>query len=388
MKIGVNGRFLLKPETGIGRYTKHLFASIAAVSSDIELIIVTPAKTGTISEFEDFKNISIVELPEKPIPSAGLKKTYWEQVQVPSYLKKRKVDLIHFPYPSNPWYKFDIPVIVTVHDTIPWTEEEYRRSFLTRLYQDKCRNAVKNAGHIFCVSESSKKDVINVCGVESEKISVTYNAVSQNFLSKVPEQTKINILKKYGIDPAVPFLFYMGGYDKRKNVKFLVDTYMNYIAPYHMVNFVLGGGKILNDKLYGSFDYLTKTQKDTSLKLHKGNIVVTGFVDDSDLPALYQSSLAFLNLSKKEGFNLPLLEALVSGAPVITSDLPVHREVAGSVPVYCQPEDRDCLASHIRKMIEDPAYYQKQKQKAECFVNEFSWEKTAKNVVEIYKSFV
>ena len=102
------------------------------------------------------------------------------------------------------------------------------------------------------------------------------------------------------------YFLYVGGYDERKNVEMLVKAYLSDIAPEYDVNLVLAGGKSLDDRLYESFDNLTNMKNSTSL-------TTTGFVDENDFPALYQSSFAFLNLSKKEGFNLPIIEALLSG---------------------------------------------------------------------------
>jgi glycosyltransferase involved in cell wall biosynthesis len=335
-----------------------------------------------------YKNLEIVVLPEKMIGTAGMKKTYWEQVQVPKYLLKRGADVVHFPYPSNPWRKFPRPVVVTVHDTIPWTMDSYRKSFLTRLYQDRCKNAVKKANHVLTVSESSKKDVAEVCDVPLDKISVAYNGISSVFGERVEDEAREKILQKYKIDASKPYFLYVGGYDERKNVEMLVKAYLSVIAPEYNVNLVLAGGKSLDNRLYKSFDNLTKLKNNISLEAKKGNIVTTGFVDENDLPALYQSSFAFLNLSKKEGFNLPLLEALASGTPVIASDLPVHHEVAGDYAIYCNPDDQDCLTGHLKKLLDDPAFYQKQKQKTEGFLYSYKWAKTAEKVIAVYKKFV
>jgi glycosyltransferase involved in cell wall biosynthesis len=388
MIIGVNARFLTKPYTGIGQHTRYLFNELAEKNPNDEFILVTPGKPEGAEHFEMYKNLEIVVLPEKMIGTAGMKKTYWEQVQVPKYLLKRGATVIHFPYPSNPWWKFPKPVVVTVHDTIPWTMDSYRKSFLTRLYQDRCKNAVKKADYILTVSESTKKDVGEVCDVPMEKISVSYNGISHVFRERVGDEARGKILRKYNIDSSKPYFLYVGGYDERKNVEMLVKAYLSEIAPEYAVNLVLAGGKSLDDRLYESFDNLTKLKNNISLRAKKGNIVTIGFVDENDLPALYQSSFAFLNLSSHEGFNLPLLEALVSGTPVIVSDLPVHHEVAGDSAIYCHPDDQKCLTVHMKNMLDDPAYSQKQKQKAEGFLCPYTWAKTAEKVIAVYKKFL
>jgi hypothetical protein len=139
MNIGVNARFLTKPFTGIGRYTKALFTTLALEHPNDTFVLVSHQDVAG-----DFaKNIEVVVLPERFHGSGGMKKTYWEQVQLPAFFKKYGVDVVHYPYPSNPWRRFTIPTIVTVHDTIPWVLSEYRERFSTRLYQDHCLKALE-----------------------------------------------------------------------------------------------------------------------------------------------------------------------------------------------------------------------------------------------------
>lgn len=392
MKIGINGRFLLKPYTGIGRYTRNLLSEMAKQFSETLFVVVVPGKMPTdnifSAELDDAKNIKIKVLEEKMWGSAGIKKTYWEQVQVPAFFAKENVDLMHFPYPCNPWIRKKIPTVVTVHDTIPWVMPEYRKSFLTRLYQDRCKNAVKRADKIITVSESSKNDICETCKVKPEKIRVIHNAVKESFKIRLTPEERSERIAKYGITPDKPFILYTGGFDSRKNVKMVVDVFIEKIAPEYDVDLVLAGGKSLETALYDSFDDLTKLQNNTSFKSNKGKIVATGFIEETDLPALYQSAFAFINLSKKEGFNLPLLEALISRIPVIVSNLPVHHEVAGENAIFCKCDDRNCVIYHLKKLIDDTAYYQKQKQKAESAEFEFSWETSAKETMQIYKSAI
>ncbi len=427
MKIGVNARFLNLPYTGIGQYTRYLFESLAKENSDVRFLMVMPGRP----EISFPKNMHVITLPEKFPGSSGMRKTYWEQVQVPAFFLKHNVDLAHFPYPSNPWKKFPKPVLVTVHDTIPWTLPEYRRSFSTRLYQDRCKNAIALADHILTVSESSKKDIIDLTGIADSKITVTYNSVAPQFFKKIdaagrdpssgemsspsgrdpssgemsspsgrdPSSGEMSspsgrdqILKKYGINPDRPFLLYSGGYDERKNVRHLVDVFLENVAPKNQIDLVLAGGKSLQNKLYESFDYLTKKGEAVKFSNLQGKLVTTGFVEAEDFPALYQSCYAYLSLSLKEGFNLPLLEAAVSGAIIVASDIPVHHEVLGTARgiavTFCDPEDNTALSEILNKLITDREFYIQQKQKSENFICPYSWIKTASQVMHQYKKLL
>jgi glycosyltransferase involved in cell wall biosynthesis len=113
-------------------------------------------------------------------------------------------------------------------------------------------------------------------------------------------------------------------------------------------------GKFCKGKLYESYDQALGT----SVKMvdSKGKLVFPGFIDEADLPALYKGSLAFVNVSKSEGFNLPALEALCSGTPVIASDIAIHHEVLGDFGHFVSPDDSVFLAQMLRKFISDETF--------------------------------
>lgn len=389
MIIGASGRFLAKPFTGIGQHTRFLFTALAKVLPSLKIIMVTHEPVSV----EMPPNVHIEVLKENFPGTAGMRKTYWEQRQVPRFLKERQVDLAHFPYPCNPWTGFEKPVCVTVHDAIPWLSEAYRRSVTTRLYQDSCRFAVKKADHVFTVSEASKYDVAALCHIEESKISLSYNAPAPQFFMKIDADERAKVLAKYGLNPARRYFFYVGGYDERKNVPMILQAFEKFVAARHDIDLVLAGGKAVNDPLYASFDNILRgkhTDGEDSAAggghaARPGAIHTTGFVEESDLPALYQSAFAFVNVSQKEGCNLPLLEALASGVPVITSDIPVHHEMVGHHAAYVGASDADRLGEVMDQFLRDDQFYFAHKQDAMNYRCPFSWEKTAEGVLGVYE---
>ncbi len=383
MKIGINGRFLTKLYTGIGQHTYNLFKTMSQMYPEDKFVIVVPERVNI--NFPE--NVEIDLVPENFPGTAGMKKTYWEQRQVPAFLLQKKVDLIHIPYPANPWRKLRKPVCVTVHDTIPWTMPAYRKSFLTRLYQNKASHAVTKATHVFTVSEASKQEIIEICKVKPEKVSLSYNAPAAEFFKTASSEQKDSVLRKYNIDKNRPFFLYIGGYDDRKNVTTLVHVFLEKIAPYYEADLVLAGGKVHHSSLYDSYDKLTNPNYKGSVKL-KGKLVRTGFIDQEDLPALYQSSFAFIHLSQKEGCNLPVLEAAVSKTPLIISEIRVHKEMIGESALYLEPHDEERLAHIMASLLIDPNNYKKQKERIQRYSCPFMWNKTAETVMEEYKKLI
>lgn len=357
MKIGVNAKFLTKPYTGIGQYTRNLFVNLAKIDKKNLYILVVPEKVDGI-KFP--KNVSIKILPEIHIGSAGMRKTWWEQVTLPKYFKKENVDVAFFPYPCNPWsknwQKNKIKTVVTVHDCIPWIKKEYRKGLLSKTYHSQTKKAVKNADVVFTVSKASKEDIVKVCGVNNKKVHVVYNDADNVF--KKPIDKKYD-LKKHG------FFLYVGGYDVRKNVKYLVDEYDSKLP------LVLAGGALFKGKLYSSYH-----------ASQKSNIVKTGFLTEEKLSAMYHNCYAFINLSSYEGFNIPIIEAANCGVPIILSDIPVHREIAGNSALYVDIKKKNSLNSVLEK-IANPKIREEFSAKSLKLAKKYSWSSSAQEVKDV-----
>lgn len=376
MKIGVNARFLKDPYTGIGRYTYFLFRELFRIDPESEYLLMTPEPC-------DFPNSCV--LREASLFLAGFKKTYWEQIQIPQFLRKEKVSLVHFPYPSNPWYSYKVPTVLTIHDTIPWDLPEYRPRFLSKLYHAQTKEAAKKADKIITVSETSKKDILRHLKIREDKIEVIYNAASPIFSHKIHEAGRLEILKKHGILEK-PYFLYVGGYDKRKNVSLLLEIFNRYIFPKYDVNLVLAGGKLYDSPLYGSFDHLTACGNRPKLKPEGGGAIRLGFLPDEELAAVYSSCLCFLHLSGKEGFNIPIVEAMESGAPIVLSDTEVHREIAKDGAEYVDLKDEHGIAGTLKKLIADSSYRRSLLERSKMMKGRYSWEKAAAQTSRLYRS--
>lgn len=381
LKVGVNGRFLTKPYTGIGRYTINLFANLARQHEDIELVIATTEEPANWVLRELGPAVRIVVIPEIGLwraVNAGLAKSVWEKNLLGNFFREQKVDLIHLPYPSL-FKPIGVPVVMTVHDTFPWTMEEYRnRNFLSGLYNGWTLEAARKADLLLSVSEWSREEIFKMGGFEEDRIEVVTNACE--FRGPRADES---VLKRFGLDKS-QYLLYMGGYDKRKNVQRLVDVFEKYIAPDSECKLVLGGASVLKNNLFADIRIAGDSQK----------IVRTGFIENADLQVLYSQAKAFISLTKAEGFNLPLLEALSTHCVALVSDLKVHREVAGESAFYLDLDLSEAeLGERIVTLLNDKKEYNSLKEKAEKFSSStdgqrFSWSNSAQKTAEIYKNLL
>lgn len=389
IKIGINGRFLSKPFTGIGQHTINLIKELAKIDMKNEYIVFAHENVPINIRKEFPKNVEIRILHEKKIPSAGARKVWWEQIQLTKILKKEKFDIAYFPYPSNPWtkdfYGEGMRVFVTVHDCLPWKYKHYNGGILSRTYNNQCKKAVGKADKIFTVSKTSKKEISEICKIDSDKIFVIYNDAGDIFKKHegdagettssrtIFENDTPKILEKFALQKN-RFFFYCGGYDERKNVSKLVKEYETFIKNYdEEIPLVLAGGKVINNDLYKSFD---------EAKSAFGEIVKTGFLEEEELKSLYENCLAFVNLSREEGFNIPLVEAANCEAPLIVSDTEIHREIVGGNADFVDlSKDGNC-AEAMGKML-NPEHRNASCKNSEAIAKKYSWKTSAKKLKDV-----
>lgn len=376
LKIGVNGRFFCQPFSGIGRYSLNIFPEMAGHFPELEFVVAIPEKLPeeldkNLRYLSNLRFEVVAENVWLKRIHAGLAKADWEKNLLSEYFLREGVDLIHLPYPSLYKRKAGVPILITVHDAIPWVDQQYfRRNRLSAIYNNLTRKACQQADFLLTVSAESAKEILSLPGFDEEKLDVVYNACEFE-----PEAGGRQVREDH-------FLFYMGGYDKRKNVGRLVRIFLEEIAPYSDLGLVLGGNPLLNNSLFEEIDLKNSP--------YAGRVVKTGFLGNSELKDLYKSAWAYWSLTTREGFNLPLLEALTLGCPALVSNLAVHREVAGGVPYYLElsASNRE-IGKAILALQKDASLYNDLCERSANFSqvskHKFSWKKSAKEVANLYQ---
>ncbi len=383
MKIGVQGLFLNQPFTGIGQYTKNLLMALSQVDKINQYVVVVPEKI----DLSLGSNFRFEVLPySKKIVSKSMKKLWWEQIQVQEFFKKQNVDLIFFPYPANSWTKPKTQTVVAVHDTIPWDRKEYAPTLLSRLKHTQSKKALKKASALVCVSQATKDDLLrHLPSLKTKAIKVIHNGVSPLFKTHLTSEKIASILKSYKLHDEKYFL-YVGGYDERKNVKTVVNAFIENVAPFHDVKMVFVGDKAHFSKLYKSLDRLKDIIQNDVIQKMPGKVMLTGFIKEEELSALYSGSLSLINTSLQEGFNLPVVEAASLHVPVICSDIAIHREVLGEYPAeYVSANSVEVLGTLMQKMATDNDFYQNMLESCKRCTIDYNWQQTAKDLLNFYE---
>lgn len=368
MKIGVNARLLTEPFTGIGQYTYNLFRELALADPENEYILVVPKKV----KYDFPSNVRIKVIKQRLVGTAGMRKTWWEQISVPEYFAKEGVYIAFFTYPSTPWtkdwYEKGIKTVVTIHDCIPWMRKSYRKGLMSKLYHRRSKKSVKMADVIFTVSDASKKDIVDVCDANPDKVHVVHNDASPFYKLLLPKVDVDEVLRRFSLKDG-GFYLYVGGYDERKNVEFLRKEYAAYLEDGGEMPLVFVGGKLHKSKLYKSYG-------------GGENIVKTGFLEDKSLAALYRGCAAFVNVSDQEGFNIPIVEAANCSAPLILSDIPVHREVAKNAALFVDIKKNGALRDAFKKMELEGNQDGFSDQSLEL-AKQYSWKDSAQKVKDV-----
>ncbi|MBT7483784.1 glycosyltransferase family 4 protein [Candidatus Peregrinibacteria bacterium] len=378
MKVGIQGRFLCEPYTGIGQYTENLLNAMAKKNKKIDWLIVVPKKIPKQVQLPKKARVLVIPENEK-LPSASLRKFHWEQVQAPRAFKKEKVDVVHYPYPANPRFpgRNAPKTIVTVHDVIPWVRPESRRRFRTRLYQRHAKKALEKVRHIICVSRTTAIALSDHIKFPYQRIQVIHESASPIFKKTTRKFKSEN-----------PFFIYVGGYDKRKNTLRLIEAFQEYIAPKYDVDLVLVGAKNHQNKHYSELSRLQKCLKHSKIKdplqEKQGKVILTPHLSAEKLAQYYNSCLGFTNVSLAEGFNIPLLEAASSGAPIITSDIAIHREIVGKNGLFCNPLSTKNIGETLVSFIRDKELQKSLNKASQALNKQYSWEKAATETLELY----
>lgn len=295
------------------------------------------------------------------------------------------IDLVHYPY-FEPFF-VSLPLIkryktlVTVHDLTPLVFPEHfptgMKGFASWLIQ---KWNLQHINGVVTDSIASQKDIIKIAKIHKEKISVAYLAAAEEF--KVISSSRQKLIKeKYNLPEK--FVLYVGDVTWNKNLPRLIEAMKQIDIPLVMV------GKSLVQK---EFDRANPWNSDlvkvNQLTEGERQFIKLGFVSTDDLVVLYNVATVFVMPSLYEGFGLPILEAMQSGCPVITTKGGSLEEVAGEAAHYVDGFDSHLIAEGILKVYSDKNLQDKLTKKGLEQAKQFSWQKTAECTVAAYQKCI
>jgi len=271
----------------------------------------------------------------------------------------------------------DLTTCVILYDLIPLVnEKEYLQTKLQKDYYYQKIEYLKKADLLLSISEYSKKEAIDLLGLNKLKISNISTAVEEDFLAiTMPQDDIVSFLNHYGLKQK--FLLYVpGGFDHRKNCERLLEAYSQ-LSDFTRANHQLViASKITNDKK----EHLLSVAKENGLEADEFRLL--GYVSDEDLKALYSLCKLFIFPSLHEGFGLPVLEAMNCGAAVIGSNVTSMPEVIGNQEALFDATSTQSITNKIEEALHSQEFLDKLKVNAHKQKKVFSWDISAQKAVE------
>jgi len=293
---------------------------------------------------------------------------------LPVELRRRPADLLHVQFTAPPFAP--CPVVATIHDlSFEHLPETFKRRSWMQL-RLTVRRTARTAAHIITSSEFSRRDLIETYGVAPERITVTLAAAAPHF-RPAPAETVAAVKRRYGI--AGDYVLAVGSIQPRKNLVRLVRAYSDLRrrrSHDKLPRLVLVGKRAW---LYG------ETLRAVERSGVASEVIFTGYVPESDLPALYTGALCFVYPSYFEGFGLPPLEAMQCGAAVVAGDRTSLPEVVGDAGLLVNPFDEEAIGAAIARLIDDGELRAQLGARGRQRAALFSWTETARQTLQVYE---
>lgn len=360
MRIVIDGRMI--NESGIGRYLRNLIFQLQHLDKTNEYFILLLKQNYDTSMYQSNFHKVLADFKWYTIS---------EQLELPKRLNHLKPDLVHFPH-FNILVFYNGKFVVTIHDLIhqhfSMKRATTREPLIYKLkqfgYKYVFQLAIKKSLKIFTPSNFVKEQLINQWRVDSRKIKVTPEAVDDKIL-----ELSQRGLEKFKVKQ--PYIFYVGNAHPHKNVEGLIKAYLILQEKYPSLSLVLSG----HDHYF--WQRLKKEHQ------YPG-IIYTGQVSDEQLVALYKNAACFVMPSFEEGFGIPLLEAMSCNCPVVSSNAGSLPEVGGDAAIYFDAKHLGDLGDKIDMVLKNKNLRKNLIAKGKKRVKKFSWEKLAKQTLEVY----
>jgi glycosyltransferase involved in cell wall biosynthesis len=306
---------------------------------------------------------------------------FWTQIGLPFKLFREKEKLDVFFTPSHYAPRFSpIPTVISIMDvSYIHFPELFAKKDLYQL-ENWTKYSAKNATKIFTISQSSKDDIIKYYHVRPDEVVVTYPGIKSELGIMNNELGLKKLQEKYSISPN--YVLFVGTIQPRKNIERLIEAFKILKQVQDDKN------KDLELVIVGKKGWLFEPilAKPQALGI-QASVKFLDFVADEDLASLYQHAICYCLPSLYEGFGLPVLEAMQHGCPVITSNISSLPEAGGDAAVYVDPMNVDDIAEKLAMLIKDTKLRKELIEKGHKQVKKFSWEKTAKETLEVLMSF-
>lgn len=380
MKIGISGYYLLETGSGYSRSISNLLPALSKIDKENHYCIFVPE----MIEAKLPANFEIEVIPMNKIFGESMGRFLWDNFQLPRAAFKHGVDILHYPYPTLPYFKQKFPLIVSINNIINWKFKEYHQSSLVKIKQYFKVQSFKNARRIIVPSVATKMDIINNFHIDNQIIKVIPYGKSEIFKRGTNKEEAELIKRRYNLK--FPFIFYVGSFDFRKNIKRLIRAFSLLSSKRPELNLVIGGGisTVISPFVFSleeMMNYATQYNVFEKVKFIR-------LVPERDLLILYNLASGFIYPSLYEGFATAVIEAMACGCPVAVSNTSCLPEIVNNAGLLFDPYNEKEIASSIERIVYDYNLRRALINKGLIQANNFSWERTARETLNLYQESV
>jgi glycosyltransferase involved in cell wall biosynthesis len=352
-------------------YAANLVEALAEVDGENRYTVYVTREEAAARFGGRWPNVSVRRtLPHTPLVRIPL--------TLSAELRRRPVDVLHVQYTAPPFAP--CPVVATIHDlSFEHLPETFKRRSRVQL-RLTVRATARHAAHVIAPSEHTRRDLLETYGLDPARVTAIPLAVAPHFRPVASAGELGRVRQRYGI--AGEYVLAVGSIQPRKNLGRLVRAYATLRRARGRSNLpqlVLVGRKAW---LYG------ETLRAIEAEGLGDAVVLTGYVSEGDLPALYSGALCFAYPSYFEGFGLPPLEAMSCGAPVLTGNLTSLPEVVGDAGLTVDPFDTEAMAEALARLIDDAALRADLRVRGLERARGFDWRDTARMTLQIYRRVI
>lgn len=375
MNIAFDAKRAFQNTTGLGNYSRSLISALADFFPEHHYYLFAPKQTNLVNTAAHPHMQTV--LPEKKLHR--LFRSAWRSKYVVNDLLRHRIDLYHGLSHEIPFgiHRTRIRSVVTIHDLIFERYPGQYNPIDVQTYRRKAKYACRQANRIVAISEQTRQDIISFYGIPPEKIAVVYQSCDPGFaVQHAPERIR-ELKSRYSLPP--DYFLYVGEVIERKNLLGLVKALQLLKDGPALPLVVLGKGRDYKKKV-AAFIAAQRLEQQVIWLNEKAR------VENEELPLLYQGARAFIYPSFFEGFGIPVLEALWSGTPVITSQGSCFAETAGNAALYIDPAQPADIAGAMRQILDNPALVQDMREKGWIHARQFTAEKCATAMMRVYES--
>lgn len=366
MRIAINIAPLCKPRTGVAMFTYYTLRALSRIDTENTYMLYT---NGAISLDFPLPPNFFIRPTQMPLPQFQL----WFHFGLPVFLRRDKIDVFHgtnFLIPPIPSCK----TVATIHDMSSILIPEQHKFFHTLSHRLFLKSSMRRADRLVAVSEFTKSEILRLFPQYEGKVFVAQEAAADEFHPINDTSLLDSVRRKHNLPER--FFLSVGTLEPRKNITGILRAYAKVKddIPHKLV--VVGGRG-------WKYSAIFKLVRELGIE---PDVMFTDYVSTAELPVIYNLAEFTVYPSFYEGFGLPPLESLACGTPVITSDRASLPEVVADAALLVNPDDVNDIAEAIARLGISTEERKKLSQKGLARAKLFSWEKTARETLEIYRS--